>query len=104
MQWLTPKELLDYNKSGENWLPPPQLYESSRLNNEPDIDKIIPFAKERGMNEPTTLIFPLHFHTKDGIIHCYPGDDFYPEIPNYIATEHDLEKYGKINSQLPISL
>lgn len=61
---MTPKELLDHNKSGENWLPPPQLYESSRLNNEPDIDKIIPFAKDRGMNAPTTLIFPMHYHTK----------------------------------------
>lgn len=94
LQWLTPKEILDYNKSGENWLPPPQLYESSRLNNEPDIDIIIPFAKERGINAPTTLIFPVHYHTNDGIIHCYPGDDFYPEKPNYTATEHDLDQYA----------
>ncbi|XP_031623758.1 nucleoside diphosphate-linked moiety X motif 19-like [Contarinia nasturtii] len=92
--WLTPKELLDSNKSGENWLPPPQMYESSRLNNEPDIDKVIPFAKERGMNAPTTLIFPMHYHTKDGIIHCYPGDDFYPKNPNLEATEHNLEQYA----------
>lgn len=75
-------------------MPPPQLYESSRLNNEPDIDKIIPFAKERAMNAPTTLIFPMHYQTKDGIIHCYPGDDFYPKIPNYTTTEHNFFEYA----------
>lgn len=45
------------------------------------------------MNAPTTLIFPIHYPTKDGIIHCYPGDDFYPKTPNYSATEHDLDQY-----------
>lgn len=71
------------------------MYELSRLNNEPDIEKIIPFAKERGINSPTTLIFPLHFHAKDGIVHCYPGDDFYPQQPNYIDTEHNLEQFAE---------
>lgn len=82
------------NKSTEIWLPPPQLYELSRLSNEPNIDKIVSFAKDRGMNAPTTLIFPIHYHTSDGIIHCYPGDDFYPKNPSYTTTEHDVELYG----------
>lgn len=93
--WQTPKELLENIEAGESWLPPPQMYELSRLTNEPDIDKIIPFAKERGINSPTTLIFPLHFHAKDGIIHCYPGDDFYPKKPNYSTTEHDLQQFAE---------
>lgn len=46
------------------------------------------------MNAPTSLIFPLHYHTKDGVIHCFPGDDFYPKKPNYTATEHNLEQYA----------
>lgn len=75
-------------------MPPPQFYELSRLSNESDIDKTIAFAKERGMNAPSTLIFPMHYHTKDGIIHCYPGDDFYPKNPNYSTTEHDLQQYA----------
>lgn len=37
----------------------------------------------------------MHYHTKDGIIHCYPGDDFYPKNPNYTTTEHDLDKYAE---------
>lgn len=28
------------------------------------------------------------------MIHCYPGDDFYPKNPNYSTTEHDLELYA----------
>lgn len=64
------------------------------MKNEPDINKIVPFAKERGINSPTTLIFPIHYHAKDGLVHCYPGDEFYPNNPNYSTTEHDLDKYA----------
>lgn len=59
-----------------------------------DINKIIPFARDRGMNSPTTLMFPMHYHANDGIVHCYPGDDFYPKNPNFFTTEHDLKKYA----------
>lgn len=59
-----------------------------------DINEIIPFAKDRGMNSPTTLMFPLHYHVNDGIVHCYPGDDFYPKKPNFFSTEHDLNQYA----------
>lgn len=92
-QWETPKKLIENNKTGDNWLPPPQFYELSRLRNEPDIDKVVSFAKHRALNSPTTLIFPLHFPVKDGIIHCYPGDDFYPKSPNYSVTEHNMAQY-----------
>lgn len=37
-------------------------------------------------------LYPLFI---DGIIHCYPGDSFYPNNPNYTATEHDLEQYAE---------
>lgn len=94
LQWRSPDELLQLNRLGKNWLPPPQLYELSRLSNEPNLDKLLPFAKARGANSPTTLIFPIHFHTSDGLIHCYPGDDFYPKNPNYNKTSHDLEQYA----------
>lgn len=45
------------------------------------------------MNLPTTLMFPMHYPAKDGIVHCYPGDDFYPKTPNFFNTEHDTDKY-----------
>lgn len=76
------------------WLPPPQLYELSRLCGETDIDKILSFAKQRCLNAPTTLFFPIQYHVADGLISCYPGDDFYPKNPNYATTEHDVEQYA----------
>lgn len=94
LQWHSPDELLQLNRSGTIWLPPPQLYELARLSHESDIDRLLSFAKTRGENSPTTLIFPIHFHTSDGLIHCYPGDDFYPNNPDYNKTTHDLEQYA----------
>lgn len=94
VQWQTPDELIRMNKNGDIWLPPPQLYELSRLSNEPNFEKLIEFAKDRGINSTTTLIFPISYHTSDGIIHCYPGDDFYPKEPNYATTSHDLDQYA----------
>lgn len=75
-------------------MPPPQLYEISRLSKGPNFDELLAFAKTRGTNSPTTLIFPIHFRTSDGLIHCYPGDDFYPANPDYNKTTHNLEQYA----------
>lgn len=80
-------------KAGESWLPPPQIYELSRLRNEPNIDKLLPFARHRGMNLPTTLFFPIQYQANDGLISIYPGDDFYPKEPNYEVTEHNVKQY-----------
>lgn len=85
--------MLEHIKTGDSWLPPPQIYELSRLRNEPDIDKLLPFAQHRGMNSPTTLIFPIQYFTNDGVISCYPGDDLYPTEPNYLTTEHNPDQY-----------
>lgn len=73
---------------------PPQLYELTRLSIEPDIDKLLPFAKQRTMNASTTLFFPIHYQTTNGLISCFPGDDFYPKKPNFVTTAHNLEEYA----------
>lgn len=97
-QWATPTKILDQSRKADTndtiWLPPPQFYELSRLSHEPDIEQIIPFAKERGINSTTTLIFPIQYDTFDGVVNCYPGDDFYPKNPNYTSTEHDVEEHA----------
>lgn len=83
-------------KTDKSWLPPPQIYELSRLINEPDIDKLLPFARKRGMNSPTTLFFPIQYQMSDGLLNCYPGDDLYPkelQLSSYSTTEHDVNQY-----------
>lgn len=85
--------MLEHIKTGESWLPPPQIYELSRLRNEPDIEKLLPFAQHRGINSPTTLFFPVQYQANDGLISCYPGDDLYPSKPNYSTTEYNVYQY-----------
>lgn len=92
-QWETPHQLLEHVKTGESWLPPPQIYELSRLRNEPNIDKLLPFARHRGVSSPTTLYFPIQYQANDGFINCYPGDDLYPKNPNYEITEHNVKQF-----------
>lgn len=94
MQWQTPAELLSQSQGAEVWLPPPQFYELSRLNSEKDLDRIIPFAKERSTKSETTLMFPIPYFTNDGVVNCYPGDDFYPKHPDYTKTTHKPDQYA----------
>lgn len=37
---------------------------------------------------------PMQFKASDGFIHVLPGDDLYPEKPNYHESDHDLEQYS----------
>lgn len=80
-------------KSGESWLLPPQIYELSRLKKESDIDKLLPFARERGIYSSTTLMFPILYQMSDGLVICYPGDELYPNKPNYTITEHNVNQF-----------
>lgn len=34
-------------------------------------------------------MFPIPYFTTDGIVNCYPGDDFYPAQPDYTTTKHN---------------
>lgn len=72
---------------------PPQYYELSVLSGETDFDKVLETAKLRDRNLKTEFIFPIHYTVADGLIHCYPGDDFYPDKPDFEKTSHDVDKY-----------
>lgn len=87
----TPISFLKMFKNKEIILAPPQIYELSRLCEFSNMDKLIEFAKKRASNG-LTCIWPNVFQTKDGILHIYPGDDLYPENPNFIDQE-DFKKY-----------
>lgn len=39
-------------------------------------------------------IMPMHFKAKDGFMHVIPGDDLYPETPNFYEGDHDIDKYA----------
>lgn len=65
----------------ELWLPPPQLYELSRLSRKSDIEDVIKFAKNRE-KLGTTLFLPVQYKLNNGMMAAYPGDDYYVEDPN----------------------
>lgn len=74
MQWETPSNLLQLNYAEKIWLPPPQLYELSRLNKMPNLDDLMKFLHERSRNGMgASLLFPINYDVKDGSVHCYPG-------------------------------
>lgn len=51
-------------------------------------------ARQRDQSKTTQWVFPIHYTVADGLIHCYPGDDFYPDKPDYEKTSHEVEKYS----------
>lgn len=38
-------------------------------------------------------MLPIQYKVMDGFLHVLPGDDLYPENPNYNEPDHDLNKY-----------
>lgn len=37
---------------------------------------------------------PVQYKVKEGFLHVLPGDDLYPDKPNYHEADHDLEQYA----------
>lgn len=37
---------------------------------------------------------PMQFKCKDGFLHVLPGDDLYPENPNYSEADHNVDEYA----------
>lgn len=41
------------------------------------------------------LLMPMQFKAKDGFLHVLPGDDLYPQNPNFYEADHDIEEYAE---------
>lgn len=37
---------------------------------------------------------PMQFKVSDGFLHVMPGDDLYPENPNYSESDHDIDQFS----------
>ncbi|CRL02674.1 CLUMA_CG015795, isoform A [Clunio marinus] len=92
-QWETPDEYLRLYKENQLWLPPPQFVEMRRLSTIKSIDKLVEIAKGRKDQEMETIL-PYQFKAKDGSIHVLPGDDLYPENPDFYECSYDINKYS----------
>lgn len=67
---------------GECWLPPPQIYELSRLSNFTELSELIKFAQICS-TEGILVHLPVQYKCSNrGTISVLPGDDLYPENPD----------------------
>jgi len=92
-QWDSPDDILRLYDEKKLWLPPPQFTEIRRLSTIKSIDKLVEIAKGR-VGKTMELVMPMQYKTKDGLLHCLPGDDLYPEHPNYHESDHDIDQYA----------
>lgn len=42
-----------------------------------------------------TQNMPMQFKCKDGFLHVLPGDDLYPENPNYNEPDHNIDEFSE---------
>uniref|UniRef100_A0A6M2DQE4 Putative nucleoside diphosphate-linked moiety x motif 19 n=1 Tax=Xenopsylla cheopis TaxID=163159 RepID=A0A6M2DQE4_XENCH len=86
--WQSPVGLLSLHNKEEEWLPPPQHYELSRLAGVTELDKVASFAKDRS-SKGSKLFYPIFVNAKDGVIHLLPGDKHYPQQPSFDKDDGD---------------
>ncbi|NWJ01638.1 NUD19 protein, partial [Crypturellus undulatus] len=105
LQWLSPPEAIEHFKSQEIWLAPPQFYELCRLCNFSSLQELHKFSSERAL-EGCERWMPVILSASDGYMQLLPGDELYPEDPDYtgekkitLSTDkkvEDLMKGGSI--------
>ncbi|CAH1270451.1 NUDT19 [Branchiostoma lanceolatum] len=93
-QWLSPSEILRNFHREEHWIPPPQVYELSRMFQLPRLDQLHRFSQERGL-EGCERWLPVRITTSDGGMTVLPGDDLFPDPPD-LEKEQDLQTSGTL--------
>ncbi|XP_078660236.1 acyl-coenzyme A diphosphatase NUDT19-like isoform X1 [Branchiostoma floridae x Branchiostoma belcheri] len=88
-QWLTPAEVLHDFRQGKHIIPPPQVYELSRLCQLQSLVDLHHFSRERGAKGCERWL-PVVFPCEDGQVSALPGDDLYPtrDDPEVLQGRH----------------
>jgi nucleoside diphosphate-linked moiety X motif protein 19 len=88
MQWTDPQRMLNDHWSGKLVLAPPQVYELTRMTSESEMSFLRLYCERvRGLGVNTWM--PVQYPCTDGVITVLPGDELYPEEPDFYG-EHDL--------------
>ncbi|KAG0721314.1 Nucleoside diphosphate-linked moiety X motif 19 [Chionoecetes opilio] len=74
---ISPLEIIKQWHNKRLLLPPPQVYEASRLLSFASYDELERFARDRG-KKGMDICFPVRISTSNGTLECLPGDDLYP--------------------------
>ncbi|MBN3316599.1 NUD19 protein, partial [Atractosteus spatula] len=81
-KWSTPSEIVCQFQAREIWVAPPQFYELSRISRLPKLQDLHSFASERAA-EGCERWLPISLACSDGNVSLLPGDDLYPENPDW---------------------
>lgn len=82
LKWCTPEGMLEDYSTGAVFLAPPQVYETSRLLNISSFNSLSQFASQRG-TQGSEQWMPVIASANDGAVSLLPGDDLYPDDPDY---------------------
>ncbi|XP_078274742.1 acyl-coenzyme A diphosphatase NUDT19 isoform X1 [Rhinoraja longicauda] len=96
--WMRPLEVIKGHQSEKLLAPPPQWYEIGRLCRFIHLPDLQQFSQDRSV-EGCVRWFPVRLLASDGFATLLPGDDLYPEDPDFtgetelnIATSKSLEQ------------
>jgi len=82
LRWTTPVSILEEYSAGGVFLAPPQVYEMSRLCNITSFNHLSKFSMERQLQGVDRWL-PIIASANDGVVSLLPGDDLYPDEPDY---------------------
>ncbi|KAH3774262.1 acyl-coenzyme A diphosphatase NUDT19-like [Dreissena polymorpha] len=97
LEWASASEfLLKHDESKSDFkLAPPQILELSRILHFVDAEKLRSFSWERSATRAHRF-FPVTCRCDDGLLFLYPGDDLYPEVPDFEGENDFMTVSAKI--------
>lgn len=99
LQWSSPPEAIELFKSREISLAPPQFYELCRLCNFSSLHELHKFSSDRAL-EGCECWMPIMLTASDGLIQLLPGDELYPEDPDYTGEMNTVMSTDKMVEDL----
>lgn len=86
LKWCAPDDMLEEHFNNSVFLAPPQVYELSRMHHLRSYVQLQQFAQKRS-TEGVQQWLPVIATAQDGALSLLPGDDMYPEEPDYFGRQ-----------------
>ncbi|XP_048464141.1 acyl-coenzyme A diphosphatase NUDT19-like [Rhincodon typus] len=101
--WMSPPDFIDGYNSEKFYIPSPQWYELGRLCRLPHFQDLQQFCHHRAL-EGCERWLPIRLLASDGYAILYPGDDLYPEDPDYTGKKEINITSSKTLEQLRLEV
>ncbi|XP_048406060.1 acyl-coenzyme A diphosphatase NUDT19-like [Stegostoma tigrinum] len=101
--WMSPSDFIESCNLGKLYIAPPQWYELGRLCQLPHFQDLQQFCHYRAL-EGCERWLPIRFLASDGYAILYPGDELYPEDPDYTGEKEMNFTSSKTLEQLRLEV